>query len=352
MTAETHTHLAAEQPILWLGMSGFAPQQRAVLEASLTRSSGFPCWRTCTFGDADAWWVNGAKVNLAPDGNLKVAPGLPTERGLKLNLSEVDRPIAFALPLAGDDFEPRYTFDPVSEPSIHAVLLQFETWLWLTRAEFVLGAQVVHRGAELRRGVYQVSHSGRLLAVLDFEQGKAALLPRVHPVDLWEAQWDRRPIGAHDLPESFVQVTPAQLAWAYVRRTDRDMLPPRYRSETVYYRRAPGVPMRWLRDPQLMLLRELASEPATLDGLRQRTGMPLDQIEHDLTCLYYAGAVTTTQAKAAAPLVARHDSQPHTSGPGWDSLLRNDAHVHYEQDLTAPAQLEHRRKAPPASDSV
>jgi hypothetical protein len=41
---------AAEQPILWLGMTGFAPQQRAVLEASLVRPPRFPRWRICAFG--------------------------------------------------------------------------------------------------------------------------------------------------------------------------------------------------------------------------------------------------------------------------------------------------------------
>ena len=345
MPADSSPRVPVEQPILWLGMSGFTAQQRTVLETSLNRPGSLPRWRTCAFGDADAWWVNGSHVSIGPDGNLRVAPGLPTEQGLKLNLSEVDRPIAFATPLAGDEFEPRHKFDPVSEPSIHGVLLQFETWLWLTRAQFALGAQIVNRGAELRHGVYQVSHSGRLLAVLDFQQGRAALLPKVHPVDLWEAQWDRRPIGAHDLPETFVRVTPAQMAWAYVRRSDRDMLPSRYRTELIYYRKVPAVPMRWLRDSQLMLLRELSADPSTVEGLRQSTGMSIAQITNDLTCLYYAGAITTTPSKAAARPAARHDSQPQTSGPDLDSLLRNDAHSHYPQDLTAPAQLEHRRPA-------
>jgi hypothetical protein len=121
-----------EQPILWLGMAGFLPQQRRVLETSLARPEATAQWRTSAFGDADAWWVNGAKVSLLPGGNLQVAAGLPAEHPLNLNLSEVDRPVAFALPLAGDDFEPRCTFDPVSEPSVQAVLLQFESWLWLT----------------------------------------------------------------------------------------------------------------------------------------------------------------------------------------------------------------------------
>ena len=340
-----------EQPVLWLGMSGFSPPQRLELEAALARAEGTPRWRACAFGDADAWWVNGAKVRLMPDGNLKVAAGLPTEHALSLDLTEVDRPVAFALPLAGDDFEPRCTFDPASLSSIHGVLGQFEQWLWLARAQFVLGAQIVQRGAELRRGIFHLSHGGKLLAVLDFQHGKGAIAPRAQAADLWRAQWLRRPVGAHDLPATFVQATPAQLTWVYVRRTDRDLLPPRYRNETIYYRHVPGVPLRWLRDSQLMLLRELSAECGTVEGLRQRTGLPMAHIEHDLTCLYYANAITTTRTKAAPPVAGRRqDSQP-SSGPGLDSLLRNDAHPHYERDLTVPALLEHRRAYSPR-DSV
>ncbi len=341
-----------EQPILWLGMSGFAPQQRATLEASLARPAGLPRWRTCAFVDADAWWVNGAKVRLLPDGNLKVAAGLPTERALHLDLSEVDRPVAFASPLASSDFEPRCTFDPASEPSMHAVLLQFESWLWLIRAQFVLGAQIIRSGARLRRGIFHVSRGGRLLAVLDFQRAKAAVAPHAHPVDLWEAQWDKRPTGARDLPESFVHLTPAKLAWAYVRRTDRKLLPERYREQTIYYRHVPAVPLRWLRDSQLMLLRELCGEPGTLASLRQSTGLPLDQMEHDLACLYYAGAITTTQAKAAAPMAGWRDSQPYSSGPDLESLLSQGSHPASQADLTAPALLEHRWAAPQADTAA
>jgi len=330
-------------------MSGFSPRERAVLQSSLARADAHPRWRVCAFGDADAWWINGAKARLTPEGNLKVAAGLPTERALHLNLGEIDRPVAFALPLTGDEFEPRFSFDPVSEPSIHAVLLEFDSWLWRTRAEFVLGAHIVLRTPDLRRGVYQVSRAGKLLAVVDFQQGQAAILPRVHPDDLWDAQWDRRSVGDWLLPESFVQVTPTQLAWAYVRRTDRDMLPPRYRTHVIYYRQVPGVPLRWLRDSQLLLLRELSAEPASLDALRQRTGLPVAHAEYDLTCLYYAGAITTTPTKAAVPRAGRQDSQPNSMGPGLDSLMRNDADAHYRSDLTAPAQLEPRRKSPPDS---
>jgi hypothetical protein len=335
--------VAPEQPILWLGMSGFGPQQRAALDASLRRSTALPQWRTCAFGDADAWWVNGAKVSVLPGGNLKVAAGLPTEHALKLNLKDAHRPIGFATPLP-PEFEPRCTFSVDSRPSIQAALLQFDSWLRPVRSHFVLGARIIQRSWELRHGIFHVSHGGTLLAVLDFRTGNASLSPDAHPVDLWEARWDRRPAGASGLPPGFARFTPTQFAWAYVRRTDRDLLPPRYGSELIYFRHVPKVPLQWLSDSQLMLVRELAGEPSTLEGLRQRTGFTLSSTRYDLTCLYYAGSITTTRDKAAKPMGRRRDSEPNAStAPDLDSLLNKEAAAHPATDFTAPATLEHRR---------
>jgi hypothetical protein len=342
--------MAAEQPILWLGITGFSPQQRAVLDASLARPPGLPQWRTCAFVEADAWLVNGAKVSLLPDGNLKVAAGLPTEHALNLNLSDVDRPVAFAMPLPSPNFEPRCTFSHESTASVQAVLLQFESWLRVVRSRFVLGARILQQSTALRRGIFHVSHGGLLLAVLDFKTGKAGLSPRAHPVDLWDAQWEKRPPGAGQWPPAFLRFTPAQFAWAYVRRTDRDLLPPRYASELIYFRHVPNVPLRWLSDSQLMLLRELSAEPATMGTLHRNTSIALAQMRRDLTCLYYAGAITTTRAKAPAP-PGRQDSQPQSSGPELDSsLLSNEEPSAYRAaaDFTAPALLEHKQRHPAA----
>jgi hypothetical protein len=176
----------------------------------------------------------------------------------------------------------------------------------------------------------------------------------VYPANLWPARWDKRPRGAGGLPESFVHLTPGQLAWAYVQRTDKDVLPARYRTETIYYRHGPGVPLRWLHDSQLILLRELSAEPSTMEALRQRTGLPVSHAEHDLACLYYAGSITTTRAKAAALGATRDDSQPHSVGPGFDSLLSNDGYAAPQYDLTAPVLLEpsgRRRVKDPAGES-
>ena len=347
-------HAAAEQPVLWLGLSGFAPHHRAALEAALARPAGLPRWRVCALEEADAWWVNGAKVRLLPDGNLKVAAGLPTEHALQLNLGDVHRPVAFAAPLAPPEFEPLCVFDPASDASIKAVLLRFDNWLRPLRAQFVLGGQVIERAVEAKHRVYHVTHGSDLLAVLDFQDGRAALSPRAHPVDLAEAHWDKRPIGARDLPESFNRTSLAQLAWSYVRRTDFDMLPPRYRDRTIYYCRVPGVPMRWLRDSQLMVLRELSVEGGTIQELSQRTGLPIAHLEHDLACLYYAGSISSTKSKAARPAQARQDrqdSRPFSSEPG-QSVPAGGLHAYLENDLTAPAMLKSAGFWPPGNDDA
>jgi hypothetical protein len=254
--------------------------------------------------------------------------------------------VAFALPLASGDIEPRCTVDPTSQASVHAVLAHFEGWLRLLRAQFALGAQLVARGAALRLGVYHLSHSGKLLAVLDLHEGKCAISPGAHPANLWEAEWHKRPEGARALPPGFLAATPAQLAWAYVCRTDRDLLPARYCTDLIYYRHVPRVPVRWLRDSQLMLLRELSVEPATFEALRQRTGFTVKNLKQDLTCLYYATAITTTGSKAIKPSGARRDSQPMSSGPGLDSYMKTGGRWDDPGDLTAPALLERSSEQP------
>lgn len=331
-----------EQPVLWLGMAGFPPAQRKALEGSIARAKGQSEWRICAFGDADGWWVNGAKCTVSADNRLKVAPGLPTEHTLRLELKEINRPLAFAEPLAPDNLEALCVFDPDSDPSIHAALTQFEKWLLPVRTRFVLGAMLLQRDSEERRGIYHLTHRGTLLAVLDFGLGMAAVSPRAHPADLWEASWERRPPAAGQTPAGFASCTITQLAWGYVRRTDRDMLPERYRAEVIYYRHVPRVPMRWLRDSQLLVLREVSAEPGTFQALADRTSLPPEQLAHDLACLYYAGSVTTTAETTGA------GDSINSYGLWPESMSATDAteQPRPRHDLTAPALLERRPKPP------
>jgi hypothetical protein len=330
-----------EQPTLGLGMVGFSPEQRTALASLIAHPRpGLPSWRLVSFWDADAWWVNGSRVSVLPDGNLRVTAGRPQERTLTLRLEEVHRPVAFSTPLGSSDFEAVCTFDPGSESAIHRVLIQFDRWLQPMLFKAALGALIIERGTTLRGSIYHVTRQATLLAVLDFRHGHAAVLPTASPLDLIGAHWDRRPTGAHDLPESFALCTPAQLVWSYARHTTRDLLPARYRTEMIYYRHEPRVPMGWLRDSTLRVLSTLFTAPGDFRGLHERTEIPERALAEDLACLYYAGAVTTTPFKAAGSVQVRpQEPVPAASDDEVDSTMGRSTLPPIDAERTAPARL-------------
>jgi len=331
-----------EKPILQLGAAGFSVEDRDRIAGALARlPDGWTPWRLGPFAEADAWWVDGSRTEVLSDGNLQVGAGLANESAISLNLTGIDRPIAFSAPLATTQFEPRCVFQLDDEVGMHSALHMFGTWLQPLQAEYVVAAMVMRRGAALRHTVHHLNHRGVLLAVLDYRDGQIGILPTATPADLWDAEWDKRPPTAHDLPRNFIKYTPAELLWTYVRRTPRDLLPMRYRTAKIYYRHVPHVPVRWLRDSQLAVLRELNTQPGTYAGLLRRTGLPEDVLAMDLSCLYYAGAITTTAKKAAPPVTSHPDhgghSQPSTGFEAMHQVLEQDT------DPTAPAGLERKR---------
>jgi hypothetical protein len=100
--------------------------------------------------------------------------------------------------------------------------------------------------------------------------------------------------------------------------------------------------MRWLRDPQLLLLRELSVAPALFDALRQRTGLTQAQLARDLASLYFAGAITTTADRAG--VAGFGAAERNSTGPGSPGVAREPesgdrAYPAMTSDLTAPAQL-------------
>lgn len=341
--------MSFEQPLLWLGLAGFTPEQRQRLNVLLGRlPRGWPSWRHGAFAEADAWLVCGEKCRLLSADTLKILAGLPTERTVQLNLDEVDRPIAFSLPLASSDLDPMHAFDLASDAGLQQVLQRFEEWLRPLRAQFVLGGQLISRESELLPGIYHVSHKGALLAVMDFHEWRIGIAPGVDPVDLELARWHRRPLEAHDIPPHFLLSNLSQLRWIYAQRTERDVLPPRYRSKPVYFRHAPAVPQRWLKDSQLLLLRELSVGPANLDTLQRRTRLAPAQLTRDLASLYFAGSVTTTPDKAGAGGFTADDASMPLKGANGAAKSAATASAslperpHFSPmavDLTAPAQL-------------
>jgi hypothetical protein len=343
--------MSLEQPVLLLGLAGFSDRQGEKLAAMLSGTRpGWPVWQVAQFSDADAWWVNGQAVALLQDGTVRVKSSQAGQLPLKLNMHEIDRPVAFAAPVATEGFEPTYTFDPASETSALGVLQQFEGWLRPLRAQFALGAQVIAREGKLKPGVYHVSYKGNLLAVVNLRDWQVGLSPTARPIDFDDAQWDKRPDSASSIPEKFVRVSLTLLMWAYAQRTRNDVLPKRYRAATVYFRRAPRVPMRWLKDAHLVLLRELSTSPGTFENLRQRTGMGEQQLARDLASLYFAGSITSTKSNAAAGHRSREDtdgrgfsnSEPNPSPLGPDSRFTGrPPGQRREDDLTAPAPIQY-----------
>ena len=288
--------MSIELPLLRLGLAGFSAQQKTELEVMLQRSTpGRNVWQLGNFHDADGWWINGARAQRS-NSTVRITPAIPTERSLQLNLEEVDRPIGFSVPLS-ISVEPGYTFDPASLSSINKVLEKFETWLQPLIAQFSLAGRIIEQESVLGSGVYHVMLNSRLLAVVNMH-GDIGVFPGAGPGEFDDAIWVRQP-GPTEIPESFVRTSLSELMWQYAVRTTRDVLPKRYRTGLMYFRRAPRLPQRLMTDSHLLLIRELATAPGTFAELQQRTGMGAGPLARILAALYLVGTVTSNRKRAS-----------------------------------------------------
>lgn len=337
--------MSLELPVLRLGLAGFTTEQHERLAQVLAdpSSSGIS-WEIGQFSEADAWWVNGARTQMLADGTLRVASGVPAGRFTQLNLQEVDRPVAFAQPLAPRNFEPALSFEPASKPSIEQVLARVEAWLRPMVAQFCLASQIIEQESVLGSGIYHVSAEGKLLAVVNL-RGEVGVLPTAEPDEFEEAMWNHRPAGAGDIPETFVRASLSQLMWQYAVRTSRDLLPKRYRTGLLYFRRPPRLPQRVLKDAHLLLLRELAGAPSSFEELEQRTGLSGDALAQPLAALYLVGSVTSNP-KRAGQRAGRRSEAPdsshglqHSIAPDTDPGAMPPPQRPRFADLTAPAPM-------------
>lgn len=299
--------MLTESPVLHLGLAGFSNEEQELLDQTLLQAGlGGIVWQSVSFDDADAWWINGLRTTLHADGALRIDPPVTYGHTFYLNLREMDRPVAFSVPLRPQNFEPAYRFDTASQASMNDVLDTFETLLGPVVAQFRLASQLLEHDSALSAGIYHVKAHGTLLATVNL-QGDTGVLPTAGPADFEDAIWSRQPEASHEIPKNFVRTSLAQLMWQYAVRTSRDVLPKRYRSGLIYFRRLPRVPQRLLKETHLLLLRELAGGPAGFDELRQRTGLDAAQLAHDIAALYLVGAVTSNPRRAtgAGPALGR-----------------------------------------------
>jgi hypothetical protein len=200
-------------------MIGFSRGQELALDQLLRRRPAPAVhWRVGRLQDADAWWANGARTQVLGDGSLRVAPGEPGGGAVRLSLLEVNRPLAFAEPLAHPDFEPALSFRFTDRASIHSLLDVMQTrWLAATAARLWLAARLAATQHELTHPVYHVASRGRLLAVID-RSGDVGIAPGLTVPDMEDASWVPRPLAARFFPPSFHRTTIAELVRSHALR--------------------------------------------------------------------------------------------------------------------------------------
>ena len=338
--------MTIELPVLRLGFAGFSQEEQEKLAIMVPSVAvGVVHWEICDLDRADAWLVNGSRVQELDDGRIRIGAGVPSAHSIKINPSEMDRPIAFTSPVRLN--VPSFTFDLASRPSLAAVLHKFEGWLSPVIAQFCLAANIVENQTALRSGVFDLRNNGVVLAVVSMH-GETGVLPSVAPPDMDEAVWSRQP-AEMVIPDNFARATMSQLMWQFATRTQQDVLPSHYRSGALYFRRPPRVAQRQLDDSHLYLLRELSAAPATFEALQRRSGMGDEQLSRHLAALYFVGSITSNPKRAARPPARQAGTMADAdlpSGPasnlpsGLDSVppdlaRRNGA----DPDFTAPAPI-------------
>lgn len=338
-----------EQPVLRLGLLGFSEQTtQQLLSWAAQAQAGWPQWSESDPHRADAWMICGSSVEVLGRDALVVRHPLASGARLTLNRAEVDRPLAFASPLP-EGFASAEVFEADVEKSVRQRLQRFEGWLRPLRTQFALGAQLVDRVAHYKGGIVHVTHDNKLIAVIDLDRWKAGILIPARPVDLAMAEWIRRPALANDIPSSFIRLPVHQIMWTYALRTQRDVLPARYRDQTIYLRRIPPMPPRWFDDVHLLVMRELMIRPGKLAELVDRTGLAAGVLAHHLASLYFAGGLTTDadSARRAEPkvrqaLVALHLNQSGPDNDRWAS----GAHTGTSSGFGLPSSILREGRSP------
>lgn len=343
-----------EVPVLRLGLAGFSEaQQKMAADAVRAAASPLAEWQLAPFGDADAWWLEGGRTHIASNGLMRVQPGVPSGRSVQLALNDVDRPIGFTLPLDANGFKPAVVFDLADRAQCGAVLAQFAAWMQGMLAQFCLASSIAEHQPTLGSGSWEVLKGADLLAVVDLRLG-AAVLPEVSAADFASATWCIRDYGAVVIPNNFTRSSVSQTMWQYALRTQRDLLPPHYRLQPLFFRRPPRLKHNQLRDAHLLLLRELDAHPGmTFDQLQQATGLAEAPLARHLSALYVVGSITANPRRAHGA----GKRAPEDSGPGAGSVFTSelDASAFHEalrrstslaSDRTAPAVLLPERTAP------
>ena len=133
--------MSTELPVLRLGTVGFNEAQEQRIAALAQAAAGkFAAWTVAPLGDADALWLAGSHTQLLPNGILRVSPATLSGRAVQLAMADVDRPVAFTVPIAARNLAPSFRFDLADPAAAAAMLHKFTAWLQPMLAQYCLAA--------------------------------------------------------------------------------------------------------------------------------------------------------------------------------------------------------------------
>lgn len=350
-TGNSRVHLPTNtpdaKPTLMLGLIGFNREQEGEIRQLLvSRAQAAVGWRTAALPNADAWWVNGARAKVLADGSVRIAPADPCGRSIRLALADVSRPIAFCEPLANHDLEPAYSFSISNPASVSAVLEVMETkWLACTAVRRWLAGRLIAASQTLSHRMYHLVCGEKLLTVIN-RALDIGWLPGVTIEELENARWVGRPLAAGFVPQSFHRSTISELVWDYAVHSPGDLLPARYRSHRIHFRRPPGIAPSLIGDDHLLVMRELVVQARSFTELEQRTGLEPAQLAQALAALYFTGSITTNERRADQSMragAATASAAPADSSQWWPSRTgTGQGALAYVADFTVPTPLRHQ----------
>jgi hypothetical protein len=328
-----------ELPVLRLGLAGFSPEEEQQLQqiASGTRGTH---WQCGSLSGADAWLVNGHRAQSLGEGRVRIGSGHPGGRSQQIQMAEVSRPLAFAAPVA-PAVGATSTFDLGSPDSLLETLKLFEVWLAPVQSQFWFAGLIIDHEPMLGASVFELRANSQLIGVLDLK-GDAAVLCSARPGNFEAGTFKRIKREAMSIPEHFCRTSVPNLMWQYVSRTGRNVLPERYRTGLLYFRRPPYLDQQLIEDDHLMVMRDLALQPSSFDELRVRTGLTEEALSRTLAALYYVGSITSNRRRAAQSTLNAELASSVTTTGAWVSIngtLRATERSSEFQELTAPAPI-------------
>lgn len=298
-------------PVMRMGFVGFADEKQ-LRNLLMTRNRNL-LWERWPFMEADALWINGQNAQPMRGNMVRIPSAEPGKQATVMNLKEMDRPTAFTLPFSNGYFTPPLAFDPHKVEQVADVFNQFEAALLDTAVDLTLGAAIAERRHDLASPHYHLTSHNRLIANVSVT-GELGFAPDATPHDVAEAEWAARPEAASAIPSHFRRTTIANVMWNYVMRSGGDLLPSRYRSATIHWRRLPNVPQRMVREEHLLVISALSTGPQTIASLMTATGLSDAAVSQALAALYFGGSLTTDPSKAGPARQAK-PGQPQEDWP-------------------------------------